>query len=94
VISGGEKYQASMVNWKVTITTVYCDEIDDEATLIVYKDKSARCATHRKYGQPDRETAKRLNEKSQRLSRQIKCEGPDCRRLREYRDKLFAKESD
>ena len=27
----------SMVNWQVTATTIYCDAVDDEITLLVYK---------------------------------------------------------
>jgi hypothetical protein len=83
-----------MVNWKITATTVFCDAIDGEATFIVYKNKSAKCVTHQKYGSPDREIIRQLREKSKQLGRSLRCDGPECFRLTEYRDKLFNEESD
>ncbi len=77
------------VNWKITATTIFCDAIDDEATLIVFKDGTAKCAAYLKYGSPDRETARLLSEKGKRTARQLKCEGPECFRLKQYRDRLF-----
>jgi hypothetical protein len=38
-----------MVNWQVTATTVFCDAVDDEVTIIVYKDWSVKCTGHEKY---------------------------------------------
>ena len=81
-----------MANWKVTATTIYCDAIDDEATFIVYHDGTAKCAAHRKYGTPDREMTRRLSEKSKQLKRPLRCDGPECPRLTQYRDKLFAED--
>jgi len=29
-----------MVGWQTTVTTVYCDAVDDEVTIVVYEDWS------------------------------------------------------
>ena len=83
-----------MVNWQVTAATISCDAVDDEVTLLVYKDGSAKCVGYGKYGKPDKDTAKLMNEKSKHLKRQLKCEGPECYRVIQYRDKLFAEETE
>jgi len=82
-----------MVNWKVTATTIYCDVVDDEVTLLVYKDGSAKCIAYTKYGKPDKETLNLLKKKSNQLKRHLECEGPECRWVIQYRDKLFAEEA-
>lgn len=82
-----------MVNWQVTATTIYCGAVDDEVTLIVYKDGSAKCIGYNKYGKPDRETRKLLQRKSKPLKRRLECEGPECPRAIQYRDKLLAEEA-
>lgn len=83
-----------MVNWRVTATTIYCDAVDAEVTLMVYKDRSARCTTYnRKYGENiKKEVAKELKKKGKILGRELRCEGQECSRVTEYRDKLFAEE--
>ena len=83
-----------MVNWKVTATTIYCDAVDDEITLMVYKDWAAKCVNCQKYRKADKELAKRIERKSKRLGRKLGCEGPECSRLIQYRDKLFAEETE
>jgi len=82
-----------MVNWQVTATTIYCDAIDNEVTLLVYRDGSVKCVGYEKYGEPGKEIAKILKKKSKQLKRQLGCEGLDCYRMVQYRDKLFAEES-
>ena len=82
-----------MVNWWVTAKTIYCEAVDDEVTLIVYKDSSAKCTGYKKYGEADKETVNLLKRKSKQLKRQLRCEGPECYRLVQYGDKLFAEEA-
>ena len=82
-----------MVNWKVTATTIYCDAVDDEVTLMVHKDGSAKCVGYQRYGKPDKDTLNLLKKKSQQLKRHLECEGAECYRVTEYRDKLFAEEA-
>ena len=82
-----------MVNWQVTATTIYCDAVDDDVTLMVYKDGTAKCVGYQKYRQPSKETRKLMDRKSKTLNRKPECEGPECRRVIQYRDKLFAEET-
>ncbi|MFC1955646.1 hypothetical protein ACFLWZ_03835 [Chloroflexota bacterium] len=83
-----------MVNWQVTATTIYCDVVDDEVTLMVYKDGLAKCVGYERYGEPDKETAKLIEKKSKELGRKLECEGSECWRVIQYRDKLFAEEAE
>ncbi len=68
----------STLNWQLTATTVYCESVGDEATLLVYKDGSAKCIAYKRYCA-----------NSGGLARGLKCEGPECPRLVQYRDELL-----
>ena len=81
----------SMVNWQMTATTIYCDAVDDEVTLLVYKDWSIKCTGYGKYGEPGSENI--LRGKSKQLKRRLECEGPECHRVLQYKEKLSAEES-
>jgi hypothetical protein len=82
-----------VADWQVTATTIYCDAVDDEVTILVYKDGSIRCTGYKKYVEnPDKETAQMLKKKGKRLGRNLKCEGPQDSRVTSYRDKLTAEE--
>ena len=85
--------RSSMVNWQVTATTIYCDVVDDEATILVYKDWSTKCTGYDKYYQPNKETLKLLIRKNKQLKRQLKCEGLKCYRVSQYKEKLFSEEA-
>ena len=82
-----------MVDWQITVSTIYCDAVDDEVTIMVHKDWSIKCTGYDKYRQPDREVAGLLKKKGKRLSRQLKCEGLDCHRIVGYKNKLLSEES-
>jgi hypothetical protein len=79
-------------SWQVTATTVNCDAVDDEVTILVYKDWTAKCTAHPKYTSPRGEGI--LKRKSLLLKRQLRCLGPECSRVSEYRQKLLSEESD
>ena len=83
----------SMANWQVTATTIYCDAVDDEVTLLVYKDWSIKCTGYSKYGQPSGEIINTLRKKSKQLKRRLKCEGLECYRVLQYKEKLSAEEA-
>jgi hypothetical protein len=83
-----------MSGWVITATTIYCDAVDDEVTLIIDKDGVAKCTGYNKYFKPNKETAKSLIYKSQRSGRQLRCEGLECHRVSQYTDKLFAREAE
>jgi hypothetical protein len=80
------------VSWSVTATTIYCEAVDDEVTLLVYKNGTSQCASSKKYINPDKTTARKLKEKNKKLGCELRCEGESCSRHRQYRDKLFAEE--
>ncbi|MCX8125588.1 MAG: hypothetical protein N3E40_00390 [Dehalococcoidia bacterium] len=82
-----------MINWRITATTVYCDAVDDEVTLIVHKDGTARCTGLQKYTRQSRETVREIRNKSRKLGRQVACRGQTCTVAADYRDRLFAEES-
>jgi len=81
------------VDWQVTATTIYCDAVDEEVTIQVFKDWSAVCSGHRRYREPSPDAAKELERRSKRLGRKAHCEGIDCRRVTGYRQKLQEEES-
>ena len=82
-----------MVGWQITATTIYCDAVDDYVALMVFKDWSVKCAGYKKYGENiTKDKAKTLRKKSKKLGKELRCEGPECHRLIEYRDKLLAAE--
>lgn len=81
-----------MVDWKITAATIYCEDVDDEVTLLVYKDGTAKCTGSGKYSRPDKETARTIKTKCKLLKRQIACKGGECYRIIEYRDRIFAEE--
>jgi len=82
-----------MFNWQITATTVHCEDVHDEVTIMVYKDGSTKCVGYEKYG-ADRETSRALQEKSRQAGRELKCSGPDCPKALAYREKLLAEEKD
>jgi len=82
-----------MVNWQVTATTLYCDAVDDEVTLLVYKDRSAKCTGYAKYGGSDKEAIDLSNRKGGLSKQAHGCEGPICHRMIQYVEKLFSEEA-
>ena len=82
-----------MIDWQVTATTIYCDAVDDDVTLIVDKDWNVQCTGFKKYSVNVEKAATRaLKQKSKRLGRNLKCEGPLDYRVTDYRDKLKLQE--
>jgi len=82
-----------MVDWQVTATTLYCDAVDADITVMVDADGGVRCAGMLKYlEKPTPETLRQLKKRSRRLGRQLACEGDTCPRTSAYRDKVFAEE--
>ena len=83
-----------MTEWQVTVTTIHCDAIDDDVTIMVYKDWSTVCTGYKKYGENiNKETAKMLQKKSKKLAKTLKCEGPHDFRVIDYRNKLVTEEN-
>ncbi len=81
-----------MVDWQVTATTVYCDAVDEDVTLMVYKDGSTKCAGYKKYGESG--GSKPAKKKNRNSGRKLECQGLECSRATQYRDKLFAEDAE
>ena len=82
-----------MVGWQVTAKTIYCDAVDDEVTLLIYKDGKAHCTGCKKYDDPSAITAGIIKRKTRRLKRPIKCEGEGCFRFTQYKEKILREEA-
>ena len=80
------------MGWQLTATTIYCDAVDDEVTIMLYKDGTVNCTGYKRYYEPGREAANLLKRKSKQLKRQLKCEGLDCHRVVGHKNKLLAEE--
>jgi hypothetical protein len=83
----------TMADWQITAATIYCDDVDDEVTVIVQGDGAVRCVGFGKYSERNKDTAGLIKQKSRQLKRQLKCTGPECNRITDYRDRLFAEEA-
>jgi hypothetical protein len=82
-----------VTEWQITATTIYCDAVDDDVTLIVDKDWNVKCTGYSKYSTKlTKEATDLLRQKSKRLGRNLKCEGPQDSRVTGYRDKLKLQE--
>jgi len=85
-----------MVDWQVTAVTLYCDSVDEEVTVQIYKDWSATCTGFDKYhpdNNPGREVIKLLKKKGRQLNRELGCQGIDCHHVADYRSKLQNEEA-
>jgi len=82
-----------VTGWQVTAATIYCDAVDDDVTIMVYKNGSTKCSGFKKYGEfIDKQTAGVLKGKARRLGSNLECEGPLDYRVTDYRDKLMAED--
>ncbi|HJX12665.1 MAG TPA: hypothetical protein VJ377_03960 [Dehalococcoidales bacterium] len=78
-----------MPEWEVTATTVYCEAVDDEVTLLVSRDGPPRCTGQKKYTSPDKETTRSLKKKGRQLRKPLGCDATGCSRITRYRDRLL-----
>jgi len=82
----------SKPTWQLTATTVKCEAVDDEITIMVYPDGSVKCASYAKYGATDKKTLAAIEKKVKKTGLTLNCEGPLCRRITDYRDKIMSEE--
>jgi hypothetical protein len=83
-------------NWQVTATTIICDKVGQEATIMVYKDWSTACAYHKRWGPVRRKAKEGISRALAQfgigsLERSLRsdCPGPEkCLSIREYRTRL------
>jgi hypothetical protein len=77
-----------MTDWEITATTVYCDAVGDEVTLIIHRDGTSRCTGRQKYTGKGKE-ATGNGKKGPRGEKHAVCRGADCPRVTQYRDSLI-----
>lgn len=82
-----------MTDWQTTAKTIYCDAVDDEVTILIFKDFSVRCTGYKKYSQPNDLTINIIREKSRKSKKLIKCQGEQCSRVTEYKNNIQAEEA-
>lgn len=68
-----------MVGWQITAATFRCDVIDDEVTLLVYRDWTVKCTDY----SASKGTAR---------GRHANCRGTDCQLAADYIKKLKLEE--
>jgi hypothetical protein len=79
-------------DWEITATTVYCDAVDDEVTLIISADGTSRCTGREKYLKPNKETSRAMRKKSRQQPKPLACRDNECTTLRSYRDNILDSE--
>ena len=72
-----------MTDWQLTATTIFCDDMKDEVTIIVYKDGKIKCTGY--------DTFSKQNPKASNKNNQ-ECRGPVCQRMEEYKNRLLSEE--
>lgn len=81
-----------MVDWQVTATTIYCDAVQDEVTIFVYKDGSLGCTGCDR--NPGGENKNPPNpETGDKHPRKLGCLGLPCEHTTGYRAKLMSEEN-
>ena len=82
-----------MTDWQTTAKTIYCDAVDDEVTILVSKDYSVRCTGNKKYTELSDVTLNIIKAKSSKLKHPVKCEGLQCHRVIEYKERIVTEDS-
>ena len=78
--------------WKTTATTIYCNLVEDEISIIVNKDWTYSCAWYNRY------KYRAAQDKNSHFDRKITnkfdtCTGPNCSYVTGYIDKLIQEEA-
>jgi len=82
-----------MVDWQVTATTIYCDDVAADVTVMVDGGGGVRCAGILKYlTQTTPNIQRQLKQRSRHQKRPLGCKGDACLRTVAYRDRIFAEE--
>jgi len=80
-----------MVDWEVTATTIYCDDVDDEVTIIVNGNGTVKCTGVQKYHPANKQAAKELKKKSKNKDKTLLCKDAACSKINKYLDELLKK---
>jgi hypothetical protein len=82
-----------MTDWQTTAKTIFCDAVDDEVTILIFKDFSVHCTGYKKYSELNDITLNIIKAKNSKLKQPLKCEGEGCHRVLEYKEKIRTEES-
>jgi hypothetical protein len=80
-----------MVDWEVTATTIYCDDVDDEVTIIVSGNGAVKCTGTQKYASSEKQAIQDLKNKSNQKGKTLLCKDASCTKVPKYRDELLKK---
>ncbi len=83
-----------MADWQVTATTIFCEAVDDEVTLIINPSGEVTCTGRQKYENPDKEAAKTMKQKSKSAHKPLKCLGDSCTDVKNTAIKYWVKSDD
>jgi hypothetical protein len=78
-----------MVDWEVTATTIFCDSVRDEVTIIIKEDGSVKCSGRLKYNTQIKKNKNSSKKMSKADSNQIVCLGVDCVTVKQQRAKVL-----
>jgi hypothetical protein len=80
-----------MVDWQITATTILCEAVADQVTILVNADWSVKCTGLDKYTK-NRQASVELVKRSMSLKRSLDCQGLECPYILEYKQKLMDEE--
>jgi len=79
-----------MIDWEVTEKTIKCEVIGEYVTIMVYANGQVNCSGYNKYIKKNsKRTIKDKKIMSKKLKKTLKCEGLECPRIINYKNKLF-----
>jgi hypothetical protein len=81
-----------MTSWQITAKTIFCNAVDDEVTILVYKNGTARCTGCQKYSKPNDFTRSVVKKKTRHFKSPIQCQGEQCARVTQYKEKTLAED--
>lgn len=77
-------------NWQVTATTLECDYVREFVTIMVNKDWSCKCVWWSQYLK-NKDSNRTSSSKGKQKA--VGCQGPDCKYIQQYCDKLLNEEN-
>ena len=72
------RIRRAVSDWEITATTIYCDYVKDEVTILVSGDETITCTGRQRFTNPNREDARLLTVRAQKNGEQLGCLGDDC----------------
>lgn len=77
----------------MTTTTIHCNAVDDDVTIIIYKNWTTKCSGYTKYVENvNPETVEMLKKKAQQMRITLRCKGPKDCRVTDYMNILIGQE--